>query len=174
MIYKHRGHLWIGKAAKIRCFLSPVSRQQSTCNGFMFVIKNHANKNRLIKNLIIYVPTNLSSLAFSSSPFRSVQSRSWNIPEPFQYRSELFHNRWEFRTDQPLPLGPSTKWNNRSLDMSIRLFPSMYLCFSVPFRSVHNDDTDRQSTSMDWQGSQKYDAICSMFQGSILHAMASI
>jgi hypothetical protein len=76
MIYKHRGHLWIGKAAKIRCFLSRVSRQQSTCNGFMFVIKNHANKNRLIKNLVIYVPTKLSSLAFSSSPFRSVQSRS--------------------------------------------------------------------------------------------------
>ncbi len=66
----------MGKAAKIRCFLSGVSRQQSTCNGFMFVIKNHANKNRLIKNLVIYVPTKLSSLAFSSSPFRSVQSRS--------------------------------------------------------------------------------------------------
>ena len=76
MIQKDRGHLWISKAAKIRCFLSPVSRQQSTCNGFMFVNKNRANKNRLIKNLVIYVPTKLSSLAFSSSPFRSVQSRS--------------------------------------------------------------------------------------------------
>ena len=76
MIEKDRGHLWIGNAAKIRCFLSRVSRQQSTCNGFMFVIKNHANKNRLFKNLVIYVPTKLSSLAFSSSPFRSVQSRS--------------------------------------------------------------------------------------------------
>ena len=80
IIYKHRGHIWIGKAAKIRCFLSRVSRQQSTCNGFMFVIKNHANKKRLIKKLVIYVPTKLSSLAFTSSPFRSVQSRS----VPFQ------------------------------------------------------------------------------------------
>ena len=76
MIEKDRGHLWIGKAAKIRCFLSRVSRQQSTCNGFMFVNKNRANKNRLTKNLVIYVPTKLSSLAFSSSPFRSVQSCS--------------------------------------------------------------------------------------------------
>ena len=44
--------------------------------SFMFVIDNHANKNRLIKNLVIFVPTKLSSLAFSSSPFRSIQSRS--------------------------------------------------------------------------------------------------
>ena len=53
-----------------------VSRQQYTCNGFMFVIDNHANKNRFIKNSVIFVPTKLSSLAFSCSPFRSVQSRS--------------------------------------------------------------------------------------------------
>ncbi len=63
MIQKDRGHLWIGKAAKIRCFLSRVSRQQSTCNGLMFVIKNHANKNRLIKNLVIYVPTKSGRLS---------------------------------------------------------------------------------------------------------------
>jgi len=63
-----------------------------------------------------------------SSNFRSIFFYSWNIPKPFQYRSE-------FRTVQPLPLGPSTKWNNRSLDVNIRLFPQMSICFSVPFRS---------------------------------------
>ena len=50
-------------------------------------------------------------------------SMTGEIPKPFQYRSELFLNRWELTTVQPLPLGPSTKCNNRSLDMNIRLFP---------------------------------------------------
>ncbi len=39
--------------------------------SFMFVIDNHANKNKLIKNLVMFVPTKLSSLVFSSNPFRS-------------------------------------------------------------------------------------------------------
>ena len=46
-------------------------------------------------------------------------------------------------------------------------------CRSVPFRSVADNDLERQSTFMDWQGSQKYDAFCPMSLGRILHALAS-
>ena len=75
---------------------------------------------------------------FSSSLFRSVQSRS------VLFRSVLDNDIETHR------------------------------CLSVfPFQSVHNNDTERQSTSMDWQGSQKYDAFCPMSLGKILHAMAS-